>query len=640
MKRLVIGTAGHIDHGKTRLVEALTGIDCDRLAEEKARGITIDLGFAHLEADGVLLAFVDVPGHEKFLHNALAGLGGIGLMMLVVAADEGVMPQTREHLAVCSLLRIPRALVVLTKCDLVDSDGLELAQLEIEELLENTIFAGAPILAVSSKTLSGIPELRRTLVEMAQSSAHSDSPSRPLRLPIDRVFQLRGLGAVVTGTLAGGRIKVGETVEIQPRHLSAKVRSVQAHGQDRDQAVAGERAAIQLAGVELSDLERGDQLVAPGSVASTRSLAATLTLLPDAEPFRTFREIRFHLFSSEVHGRMRPLLGEIAPGESGAVEIRLARPVVARRGDLFVVRRPSPAATIGGGVILDPLWRRRRAAVLTEALESLRSEDKALELFVAEPGERGQTAERLAPRLGLTVAQASERLEALAKAHRVIVAEVHGRRHFLDPRIVARVGVRAKELLKAYFQENRLARGMAKAELATRLLPRKAQDLLPAFLTWLQAQKILVLDGDLVNLPGRAARSEMTLEESSLAQKVLELFETGGLTPPSPGGVVAELSAKSQIVEGMLKFLVQQRKLVRLPDGLMLATSAFNRLREDLVATGWQRFSVPQFKEHFGLSRKWAIPLLEQLDSVGATRRVGDERLVVRRADPQGVRND
>jgi selenocysteine-specific elongation factor len=415
MLRAIVGTAGHIDHGKTSLVLALTGIDCDRWAEEKARGITIDLGFAHLTEHGVQLGFIDVPGHERFLHNALAGLGGIRVMLLVVAADEGVKPQTREHLAICSLLGIPAGLVALTKADLAAPDLLELAHLEIDELLAATPFAGTPVLAVSSATGVGIDALKSALLELASRHAVETAPEMPARLPIDRAFHLRGQGVVVTGTLSGGSVRAGDLLELLPPAPgldgTLRVRSVQVHGEAREAALAGERTSLQLTGAPLEELRRGQQLGTPGAFAATTSLLARVTLLPDAPAdLQGFVPVRLHLHAGEALGRMRPLAGvappnagaaaplgdaalssadaapspahaapppagaaggRLAPGDSGLVEIRLQTPVVAARGDRLIVRRPSPAATLGGGEVLDPGWRRHRGALLPAALAAL-----------------------------------------------------------------------------------------------------------------------------------------------------------------------------------------------------------------------------------------------------------------------------
>jgi selenocysteine-specific elongation factor len=699
MQRAIVGTAGHIDHGKTSLVLALTGIDCDRWAEEKARGITIDLGFAHLEEGAVQLGFVDVPGHERFLHNALAGLGGIRIMLLVVAADEGVKPQTREHLAICSLLGIPVGLVALTKSDLAPPDLLELAHLEVEELLAPTPFAGAQVIAVSSATGEGVPELKAALLELAARHAVAEQPELPARLPIDRAFHLRGLGVVVTGTLAGGRVRSGDELELLPPVAGVdgkvRVRSIQVHGQARDEAQAGERTSLQLTGAPLEALRRGLQLGTPGAYTATTSLLARVALLPEAPGgVHGFTPVRLHLHAGEALGRMRPLGGagggpsgssaggttgagglgaggtgvggargggtgasgtgtgtggtetgsaetgrtgtgiaasSLAPGAAGLVEIRLQAPVVAARGDRLILRRPSPAVTLGGGEVLDPRWRRHRGTLLPAALAALGGDlPRALAFWTQEAGERGLEAAEAARRLGLPQERAAVELAALAAAGRLIAvpeAPGHGRR-WIAPAAVERVSERARRVIKEYFERERLADGMPKAEAVRRILRGRAAELAPVYLGWLEAQKILAVAGDRVTLPGRSA--QLSGEESQLAAAVMERFEQAALAPPSPGEVRQELGAKPQILEGVLRHLVARGRLVRLPGGLIIAGAALEQLRRQLLDTSWDRFSVPQFKDRFGLTRKWAIPLLEHLDATGVTRRAGDDRLLVR----------
>jgi selenocysteine-specific elongation factor len=633
MRRVIVGTAGHIDHGKTSLVLALTRIDCDRWAEEKARGITIDIGFAHLTEGDLQLGFVDVPGHERFLHNALAGLGGIRILLLVVAADEGVKPQTREHLAVCSLLGIPAGVVALTKVDLVSSDLLELAQLEVEELLAPTPFARSAILPVSSTTGQGIPELKAALLDLAAKHAMPDEPGKPARLPVDRAFHLKGLGVVVTGTLASGAIKPGDTLELLPKGEKVRVRSVQVHGQPREQAEAGERTSLQLTGVALDDLARGMQLGLPEAFQATTSVLARFTLLADAPaPIRGFVPVRLHLYASEVLGRMRPLHPDgLAPGETGPVEIRLQAPVSALRGDRFIIRRPSPPATLGGGEILDPRWRRHRGTVLQQALTALQKDlVAALPFWVQEAGERGVEAAELARRLGVPPAQVAKRLAALARDQKLIeVPEEHGRaRRWIAPAAVQRVTERARRVLKEHFQKDRLAESISKAEAVRRILRGRGAELADVYLGWLAAQKVLAVQGDQVTLPGRSA--QLTGEESALSVAVLDRYEKAGLEAPSPGEVALALGAKPQILDGVIRHLVARGQLVKLPSGLILATATLTGLRRDLLATAWDRFTVADFKDRFGLTRKWAIPLLEHLDSTGTTRRMGDDRMIVR----------
>jgi selenocysteine-specific elongation factor len=631
----VVGTAGHIDHGKTALVEALTGINCDRWEEERARGITIDIGFAHLTEGDVQLGFVDVPGHERFVHNALAGLGGIDLMILVVAADEGIMPQTREHLAICALLGIPAGVVALTKIDLVDPELRLVVTLELAEALERTSFAGAPVIPVSSVTREGIDDLRAHLVGMARSVVRpAERALRPARLPVDRAFHLRGLGVLATGTLACGRIAPQDRLELLPARLETRVRSVQVHGHDRAQAEAGERTALQLTGLELEQVERGTTLAAPGAWSTTTSLLARMDLLEEApQIIRGWRDIRFHLFSSEGVGRMRPLQpGALAPGGEALVEIRLTAPVVAARHDRFVIRRPSPATTLGGGVVLDPEWPRLRGARLAPALAALAGSDtQAILHWVGAASEAGATLADLARRLGSAHEPVREVLDRATRdgTLRVARASAAGEERFISAATVERIVKRAPAILDDFFRRDRLATGMPKAEAVRRLLPPAAAPLAEVYLGWLAERKILVVGADLVDLPGRG--TAMSVEESDLADRVMAAFEKGGLSPPAPAEIAQALGATQQKFDAVLRYLYQRKRVARVGQGLFIAQSQLDRLAEELAKTGWKQFTVPEFKDHFGLTRKWAIPLLEHLDQVGRTRRVGDLREVVRR---------
>ena len=637
MKRFVVGTAGHVDHGKTRLVQALTGVDCDRWQEEKRRGITIDLGFASMIEDGWQIGFVDVPGHERFVRNALAGLGGIQMMALVVAADEGVMPQTLEHLAICSLLRIPAGVAVLSKTDLVDPDLLELAQLELEETLADTPFAEAPVLPVSAETGAGLDELRRTLVRLAGEAAPLDRcRGLPVRLPIDRAFHLKGLGVLVTGTLARGTIASGDELDVLPSGARARVRSVEVHGESRERAEAGERTSLQLVGVGLDEVARGHELTAPGVYRAASSLLVRCRLLASApEAIRGSCSVRLHVMAAQRVGKLRPLSPErLEPGGEAVAEIRLEQPLAAIRGDRFVIRRPSPQTTLGGGEVLDPAWRHRRGKALGKTIAALEAgAGEAAVQWAADGREAGLATSELALRLGVVPRDAAKVLAGAVQEGLLLEA---GPGRFVTAATVRNVTRRARRLVAAHFDADRLSPGMPKAELVRRLLGAKAADLASAYLDWASqagSAEAVTVEGELVTLPGRG--SELTAVESRLAQSIVAGFEQQGLAPGSPEELCRNLGAKPQVFDGVLRYLVVRGRLARLPNGLVLGASALEQFQGDLLATGWDTFTVAEFKDRFGLTRKWAIPLLEYLDRQRLTRREGHRRRVLR---PRGKR--
>lgn len=657
MRTVLVGSAGHVDHGKTALIRALTGIDCDRLVEEKRRGITLDLGFAHLPpepaaAGALALSFIDVPGHERFLHNALAGLGGVQLLMLVVAADEGVKPQTREHLEIAELLELPGLVVALNKIDSVDGETVELAELELAELLAGTRFAGAPILRVSALSGEGVAALRAALEQTATALAVPDRAGDPARLPVDRAFLVKGQGVVVTGTLVSGTVAAGDALELLPSRLAARARAVQVHGKPQS-ATAGERAALQLAGVELAALARGMEIAAPGALRATRRLLVRWKMLAGsplalAGPQAPIA-VRVHLYASETIGSARPLAESgIAPGETGLVEIALAAPVVAVRGDRIIVRRPSPAATIAGGTVLDPWWRRKRRGDPAARMAALAGDDgSALLAWAAEAGERGLTAGAASARTGRSRAHIAAQLAELEQRGdlvrlRAIPADAPPESslqaalvRFLLPATLESVRRGARAELARYFAEHPLELGLAKAAAARLLLPPAARTLADLYFERLAAAGDIDLAAGDVRFPGRAI--EPPAELSPLARAIVERYVAAGLAPPSPGEVARALDAKPQIVEGLVQHLVKRKELVRLPSGLVFASAALARLVEDLRATGWSRFPIVAFKDRFGLSRKWTIPLLEHLDNVGVTRRVGEERELRPAATPSNA---
>lgn len=635
LHRVIVGTAGHIDHGKTSLVRALTGIDCDRWAEEKARGITIDLGFAHLTAGDVQIGFIDVPGHERFLHNALAGLGGVRIMLLVVAADEGVKPQTREHLAICSQLEIPFGLVAVTRSDLATPDRLEQTQRDVRELLATTRFADASLIPVSSLTGDGIETLKSALLEMSARTDTAETRSLPARLPIDRAFHLKGLGLVVTGTLLSGTIRRGSTLQVLPGAQAARVRSVQVHGGARDEAVAGERVSLQIAGAELSDLARGMQLVEPDCFATTTTLCARITILPDVSAVTEPIPVRLHLYSGSVEGRLRPLdCEELRPGQTGLVEIRLNEAVVAVRGDRFIVCQPSPVATLGGGEVLDPIWRPRRMRALAPALGALQGTSAdALRFWIEDAGESGVNAEALARRLGISPDELRNRL-ATSTASDGLRAVRDGDdqpSHWVSRAAYDKVVTRSREVLEDCLRRDPLGPGICKAAVLSRVLPARARKLGDVYLAWLENDGLLAVSADRITVAGAAA--DRLVEQSSAVASVLDRFANAGLNPPNADVLQAQLGAENDVVERAIGYLVRRGRLLKLSNDLVFDAAAISRLSQELVATDWHHFAVPKFKEKFGLTRRWAIPLLEYLDSTGITRRVGDEREIVRNVE-------
>src|SRR5262245_56966350 len=439
MKSVVVGTAGHIDHGKSALVLALTGTDPDRLKEEKARGITIDLGFAHQVIDDVNFAFVDVPGHERFVKNMLAGVGGIDLVVLVVAADESVMPQTREHFDICRLLHVPAGLVALTKSDLADPEMLELARLEVREMVAGSFLEGAPMVPVSARTGAGLGDFREALMQVS-ASAHGRSTNAVTRLPIDRVFTMKGFGTVVTGTLVSGRIATDAELVALPGEQRVKVRGVQVHGQRQDDVVAGQRAAINLGGIDVASLDRGQNLVTPGAFQATHLADATVEVLGDAKPLKHGTRVRFHQGTVELLGRVAiigPAGDPVAPGERGFVRLRLESPAMLARGDRYILRAYSPPVTIAGGVILDPhapgsairnggaLDRCARLAFDPSVDNLVEAQRRAAIVMIDDSGPQALARSALTARAGVAPHDLSARVEDLiAQGHAAAAGDV------------------------------------------------------------------------------------------------------------------------------------------------------------------------------------------------------------------------
>jgi selenocysteine-specific elongation factor len=634
MPHIIVGTAGHIDHGKTSLVKALTGIDTDRLKEEKERGITIDLGFANLAVDAeTTIGFVDVPGHERFIKNMLAGVGGIDVVMLVIAADESVMPQTREHLAICSLLRVRTGLTVLTKVDAVDDELVDLAEVEVREFLAGTFLESAPILRVSAKTGAGMSTLVETLTAMTTSVPPRDA-AQIFRIPVDRIFTMKGFGTIAAGTLIAGRVRKEDEVELLPSAKTARVRGVQVHGRSVDEARAGQRTALNLQRLEVEDLERGMVITAPGTFVATRTLDVRLELLPGTDtPLPIRKRIRFHTGTTELIGHV-VLLGQdtLEPGTSSFARIRLEKPAFALPADRFIIRQYSPMLTLGGGEILDvqpPRWRRSDRRVV-ERLTRLMEGDlpDRLLVYVTEAGEAGLDEASLVARTGIVAARLRGELRAMARDQKVrVLTEM--------PLTVAETsafeaaGGRIVSTLAAFHASDPLLKGLGREDLKTRALPGASPVFFKAVLDWLVSTKRVALDQDLVYQHGREITFGGT--EGKLRADLIARFAELGLQAPAPDEIAASLKADRATARKIIQLLVKERVLTRVNESLVVDRETLERLVETIRARKNIKptLAVGDFKELTGLSRKFAVPLLEYLDSQRITRRAGDERVII-----------
>jgi selenocysteine-specific elongation factor len=632
-KSVIVGTAGHIDHGKSSLVEALTGTHPDRLAEEKRRGITIDLGFAFLEEGEIRFGFVDVPGHERFVSNMLAGAAGIDLVLLVIAADEGIKPQTREHFDICRLLGISRGIVVLTKADLVDRETCELVRLEVEDFVRGTFLERAAILAVSARTGEGLSRLKEELLRSGKDIPGKD-PSRNLRLPIDRSFAIKGFGTVVTGTLVSGSVAAGDEVELLPQAERLRVRGVQTGGQAVPRALAGQRTAVNLSGIEHTEVKRGMVLAMPGRFRASRRIDVKLELLESAPKIRQRSRVHFHAGTAETVGEV--LLhgcGELVPGGAAFAQLRLQDPVLLLLGDRFIVRQFSPVITIGGGKVLDPLARRPLK----------RDTDRGSFLATLEKGNRENILQAMTEhsRFGLSVADITVRTDWADQEIREAVQNLADSRQVRlissEPLLLLAAtsfeGIRGRLLdrVERFHKENPLSPGMQREELRASLARRLRPEIFRAALGELSTERKLEVRGELVKLAG--VEIALLPEEARSKEQMEAAFAKAGLAVPSLKEVLTQLPVEPKRAEKLLQLLLREKSLVRISAELVFHQRALQELRQRLSeykkAKG-ERISVPGFKELTGISRKYAIPLLEYLDRERVTRRVGNERVILR----------
>jgi selenocysteine-specific elongation factor len=632
MKSVIVGTAGHIDHGKTALIKALTGIDADRLEEEKRRGITIDIGFAHLELpapDGskLRLGFIDVPGHERFVRNMLAGVGGIDLVLLVIAADEGIKPQTREHFDICRLLAIRRGIVVLTKSDAVDAETLEVVRLEVEDYVRGSFLdpAQSATVAVSSLTGAGLDELKSALSRVASEVTAKDSAALA-RLPVDRVFSMKGFGTVVTGTLVAGTIRRSddEELELFPSGRRVRVRGVQVHGLPAEVATAGQRTALNLAGVATENLARGMTLADAGTFHPTSRIDTLLSLLPSAKPIKDGARVHFHSYTAEAVAEVR-LYGskQLRPGDEQFVQLRLSEPILLLPEDRFIARQFSPVVTIGGGVVLDasPLIRKQplydTAAFLTKLKTG--SPDQILAARVARRGLAGLRLDEIPGEMNIRQEEAAK---LATKAGLVWCDQV-----LVGPSAFAAANAHVLRALKTFHDANPLVAGMSKEELRDRV--DLGPEVFYRVLEQLTAENKIEIAGELARQTGRGV---VMKDEEAEAKKIIEqAFAVAGLKVPSLKEVLASLKVDKIRAQKIVTLLLRDKVLIKISEELVFHQSALAEIRQRIIAlkTTTPKIDVARFKEITGVTRKYAIPLLEYLDRERVTRRVGDERVIL-----------
>ncbi len=630
-----IGTAGHVDHGKSTLVKALTGIDPDRLAEEKERGMTIDLGFAWLKLpSGREVSIVDVPGHESFIKNMLAGVGGIDAALLVIAADEGIMPQTREHLAILDLLRVQHGIVVLTKADLVDEEWLELVREEVTEYLQPTTLAHAPILPVCAYSGRGLPELLAQLERMLEESQERQNIARP-RLPVDRVFSLTGFGTIVTGTLLDGSFKTGQEIEVLPQGLRSRIRGLQTHQHAVDIAQAGSRVAINLANVARNDLMRGNVIALPGQLRTTMLIDAHISLLADAaRPLAHNTLVDFYSGSQEIAARVRLLdVDDLQPGKSAWVQLRLSRPAVLARRDRFVLRIPSPSTTIGGGEVIDvqPRYHRRYLASVLNQLAML-EHGAPEELVLAALDRRRSSAGAHASR-GLVGFELTDIVKQSNLSQDVTLQTLET---LLTEGRVRRVGTlwfaqsvweglveEATRLLAEQHRQYPLRSGLSKEEWRTRLhlTPKMAAEIFAALL----AEGVIAeaaTAGGFIRLP--TFEPKFTSAQQQKVEQLLRRFRESPFTPPGWDEAEAMVGAE------VLGALLEQGQLVKLGDGVLFLRETYNEAITILVTYLREhgKMTVAEARDVLGATRKYILPLLEHMDALKMTQRRGDERIL------------
>ncbi|MBN1354801.1 selenocysteine-specific translation elongation factor [bacterium] len=633
MKNIILGTAGHIDHGKTLLIKSLTGINTDRLPEEISRGITIELGFAHLDLDdSIRIGIVDVPGHEKFIHHMVAGVGGIDMVMLVIAADEGIMPQTREHIDICGLLGIRNGIVVLSKTDLVDSEWTALVTEDVENYLAHTFLAGCPILGVSSTAGTGIESLKKALYRMA-SGLTERSDGGIFRLPVDRVFTMKGFGTVITGTVVSGRIDSGSAASLIPSGPDTKIRGLQVHGIQVQSIRSGQRAAANLQGVDKNRVVRGMVLCKPGEVPQTDLIDAECELLSSAaKSLKNRTRIRIYSGTAESIGLILLLDREmLKPGDRCMAQFRLETNIAVLPGDRFLLRTYSPLLTIGGGTVIDPETTRHRRydSSVLQSLQHLRSPDlpNRLETWLDLAGTDGLTDHQIRRKFPADYDQALQALNRLLHSDTAITLPASPIR-YISAGHWSRFKSDLVQAIDTFHRHQPLAAAMPKEELRTTLKPNPEPVLLNAGLAELQNQGLIADVGSAVKRPD--FNPMLSPEQTRLMEYLIDWFQKAGFA----GGEFKEIEvpegSTSRSLLNVFSFLIEQKKLVRLPGGLTFACNVMSSMQETIrkliMTEGFM--TVGRFRDELDISRKQAVPLLEHFDRIGLTRRVQEKRIL------------
>jgi selenocysteine-specific elongation factor len=634
MREIVLGTAGHVDHGKTSLVRALTGIETDRLKEEKKRGITIELGFAFLDLPcGHRVGLVDVPGHEKFVKNMVAGAAGVDFIIFVIAADEGIMPQSTEHFEICRLLGIKQGIIVLTKIDMVEPDWLEMVEEEVRDYFSGTFLEEADLVKVSSVTGAGIDELKDRIDALVQDFTFAETYG-PFRLPVDRVFSMKGFGSIVTGTSLSGRIQIGDDVELFPKGLRGKVRGIQSHGQTVEMVEAGKRTAINIQGIGQEDIERGNQLITPGCVEPSYMFDAEFMYLSSREkPLKNRTRVRVHLGSAEVMGRIVLLDDEtLNPGDKTNVQILLEEPCGCWPNDRYVVRSYSPVATIGGGVIFgaSPFKRKRFKEENRDAFKVYRQgeNEEVFLMRLQESGVGGLTQHELGVKCGLFGKKLDKALTLPISGRKIIVVDSDARL-MVSGDVFARLSGKIIDLLTGYHQQYPLRSGYDKEELRSKELGFLNPKIFRTVLASLVKQNLIVMEDAIVRLFDH--RVVFQADESKTQEEILALYLAGGLKTPTIKEVYGAFPKLAHpFVKEMLMVLVAEQSMTKINEDLYFAATHLEKLQHDLVEfiSREGEIDAPRFKELTGLSRKFSIPLLEYFDKQKITLRVGDKRIL------------